>query len=835
MSHRDVLDLRCTLPARSGLELGIYHQLLINDFPAGSFRDPDDLCADQGSSSIIFSADEGDDGSLFLFEGCNSEKLLFLAQENILQKIFDQSLICIDSKGFLSSFITEFSGIQQESRGLLFEQPRLINCRKKRSRKRLQLDGEVVVLRRSGKPLRARLHDLSAGGAGFLLADNDLTIGEMVLLELRISMYPLFASTALVVRKEIHLSQHFDFYVGSRFLLTRPQRQQLQNMLQTLSGDPGFCLLSAAGKTISELASSPPSTVEEPRMSDPTEKSDAAEPPPPGEPSPAAPVPKPQPVTAILSLALPYQPNLPRTTSVEEGVAEEHAPAAPLESERPDPYVSEPVAEKEREAVETGCESDTDSLDVSTEALVALDPVPPQEAQSGEDEPSEADLPLASTPHLLTQEAPGWRTPIDTTSSPETPMTEETLPAKSEAEPRSLKIAALRSDQQRWSTCLDLAELRCSQATVLAEMDRHVQAIEKFQEALQILDQLPSSDGNLPRLLDLRARCQLGRAISLHAIGDASAPTAAAQAIALLDPVWRDGKSQRPQLGRELAQAYMIRGTAQNGWSTAEAVADYQRAQEILDDLQERLGQQSETPDVSHLRARLALCLGRVYELEGQYDDALRALDLAQELSRAAVQKLPEAVRWSPEATDANAVLQKAQVFFQLGREAEAETLTEQGLAIWSAIQQRLGEQFTASQWSQLASGHLQAAEQLAELGRLTQARQALDRAQEIFKRLSDELGSSLQPAMQQRIAALHLQDGETALNLGDAPQAMSRAQSAISMMRSLEDRLGQAFPLEMRNLLGSALLFLGKTHSAVGDHRSALEAMDQAQEVLAA
>ncbi len=108
MSHRDFLDLRSILPARSGLELGIYHQLLINDFPAGSFRNPGDLCADKGSSSIIFSADEGDDGSLFLFAGCDSEKLLFLAQENILQKIFDQSLICIDSKGFLSSFFRNF-------------------------------------------------------------------------------------------------------------------------------------------------------------------------------------------------------------------------------------------------------------------------------------------------------------------------------------------------------------------------------------------------------------------------------------------------------------------------------------------------------------------------------------------------------------------------------------------------------------------------------------------------------------------------------------------------------------------------------------------------------
>nr|WP_226827114.1 PilZ domain-containing protein [Igneacidithiobacillus copahuensis] len=742
-------------------------------------------------------------------------------------------MICIDSKGFLSSFFSEFSGIQQESRGLLFEQPKLVNWRKKRSRNRVRVDGEVVVLRRSGKPLQARLHDLSTSGAGFLLADNDLTIGEMVLLELRISMYPLFSSTALVVRKEIQLNQHFDFFVAAHFLLTRPQRQQLLNTLQTLAGDPEF--FSGTGKTISELASSPPSTVEEPRMSDPTEKSDAAEPSPPAEPSPAAPVPKLQPVTAILSLALPYQPNFPRTGSVEEGVAEEHVPAAPLESNRPDPYVSELVAEKEPEAVEMGCVSDMESAVVSTEVLPSLDPVPPQEVRSPEDKSSEADLLLASTPTALTQETSDWRAPIDTTSPPETPMTEESLPAKSEAEPRSLKIAALRSDQQRWSTRLDLAELRCSQATVLAEMDRHAQAIEQFQEALQILDQLPSSDGNLPRLLDLRARCQLGRAISLHATGDASAPNAAGQAITLLDPVWRDGKSQRPQLGRELAQAYMIRGTAQNGWSTAEAVADYQRAQEILDDLRERLGQQSETPDVSHLRARLALCLGRVYELEGQYEDSLRALDLAQELSRAAVQKLPEAVRWSPEATDANAVLQRAHVLFQLGREAEAETLTEEGLAIWSAIQQRLGEQFTASQWSQLASGHLQAAEQLAELGRLTQARQALDRAQDIFKRLSDEMGSSLQPAMQQRIAALHLQDGETALNLGDAPQAMNRAQLAISMLRSLEDRLGQAFPLEMRNLLGSALLFLGKTHSAVGDHRAALEAMDQAQEVLAA
>ncbi|MCE5393701.1 MAG: PilZ domain-containing protein [Acidithiobacillus sp.] len=807
----DFLELRSVLPARSSLELGLYHQLLINDFSPAGFRDPMDLCADQGNSSIIFSADEDDEGSLFLFDGCEGESLRFLPQETALGRVYEQCLICLDGKGFLSSFFANFIALEKNSDAFLFARPKVVNWRKKRIRNRIQTDGEVIVLRRNNQAaLLGKLHDISSSGASFLLAETDLGIGEMVLLEIRIPRYPQFESTALVVRRENQIHRNYRLFFAARLLLTRGQRHSLQHILHTLSGASSLLLPRS-------LPSQSPGS-QEAFLAVPQDTALAEQP---SRNELAASVDSVQ-ISTILNLALPYQPNFALPES-----------PTPEKKEMDSPSIQEqtpPISfGTMREEVDYMPLAESLSMASTGENTAEVK----EEKQLLAHQPPDLTFPLAKSESLI-QDSPQQLPSIDPKPSPEPHMSEEILPNPSTNEIPTPTFAPPRAEH-RWRILLDHAELLCSRAEILAETDRALEALHGFDEALQMLKELPGADAKLPRLLDFQARCHLGRANALFALGDSQAIQAVNQSIALLEPAWQGGALRRPHLGRELAQAFLLRAILQGDRSMSEAIQDYHRAQEILDTIGERLGKENEAPDTLNLRARLALCQSRLYEQEGQYVESLQSIESALEYSHLALERVPDAVRWSPETSKAVSLLQKASIYFQMGREEEAETLTSQGLETWLAIQQRLGEQFTVSQWNQLAAAHLQVAAQLWGLERIPQAQQALEQARTILERLQNQHGEALPPAIQHRLATLHHLEAEITMAQGNAPHALREAESAIAILRSLAQQLGNAFSLEMRDLLGSAILFTGKVYRALGDHQAALAAMDQAQQVLAA
>jgi tetratricopeptide (TPR) repeat protein len=385
---------------------------------------------------------------------------------------------------------------------------------------------------------------------------------------------------------------------------------------------------------------------------------------------------------------------------------------------------------------------------------------------------------------------------------------------------------------QRVRTQVELASVLCSKAELLAETGDHRRAVESFDHALTVLGQTQDAAHLAPKVLDIRARSLLGRARSLHTLGDGRALEAAGQAIDALGAHWNDDKALRPQLAIDLAQAHMIRGTALATRDAASAVPEYQRAQEILSVIQKRYGEQV-APALLHQSARTALCLGNLYADQGLYAGALPFLDKAIELSEKTASTLPESVSWALLATKASALLQKSNVLFLLGREDEAMQLTTAGIQAWQHLQGKLGEEFTSDQKAELGAAHLLQAKQLANLGLYTLANQAAEQARQVYVQLEHALGDAFSPKMRLELADIHLQESNATLEQGNAPKALQHAQESVEILQKLEKQLGQQFSLAMRDVLGTALLALGKAQGALGNNRAAFEAMEKAQKLL--
>lgn len=389
------------------------------------------------------------------------------------------------------------------------------------------------------------------------------------------------------------------------------------------------------------------------------------------------------------------------------------------------------------------------------------------------------------------------------------------------------------SSPRRISARIDLAAVLCSKAEVLTETEEYRDAIDYYSQSLATVNELPEADAATPKALDIRARALLGKTRSMFALGDSNASNVAAEAITALTNIQQAGKISRPRLGMDLAQAYMIRGLAAAGQDSNQAVEDYQSADNILNGLHEKLAEHAPL-ELLQLSARLALCIGNLYASEGSLTESLPHLERAHELSDHAMRSMPEEASWTLQVISASALLQKGNMFFQLGKEEDGQRITEEGIESWQKIRTHLADQFTSAHYAQLGFAQLQYAKLLSALGLYTQAETVLASAHPILQELEHKFGDALPPHVQQLAASMQLQESELALEQGKLAQASTNAQGVVATMRSLQERLGKQFSFEMRELLATALLALGKIHSALGNNKAALEAMGEAQQILA-
>ncbi|WP_308388793.1 PilZ domain-containing protein [Acidithiobacillus sp. AMEEHan] len=233
-THTDVtLDrtpLVSLLPLRKGMNIADYHLLLVGEFDRSMVEFvPDSLCqAGADSSAVIFAADPQDPGHSFSFIGCDAHGLQFRAQGNAVWGNYRKVLVFIETAGGIYSFFSDLDGV--DSAGVYhFRRPALLYQRKTRLRRRLHLDGQILLRRRSGESITGALHDLSLDGASFFLANCPVDPGESALVEFDVVDCGHCETVVTTVRREARSATLGDL-VGVRLLLTKAQRKQVEHL-----------------------------------------------------------------------------------------------------------------------------------------------------------------------------------------------------------------------------------------------------------------------------------------------------------------------------------------------------------------------------------------------------------------------------------------------------------------------------------------------------------------------------------------------------------------------------------------------------------------------------
>ncbi|WP_369573360.1 PilZ domain-containing protein [Acidithiobacillus sp. IBUN Pt1247-S3] len=225
----DRTPLVSLLPLRKGMNIADYHLLLVGEFDR-SMVDfvPDNLCQTTIGNAVLFAADPQDPGHSFSFLGCDQSGLLFRAQNSAVWGAYRKVLVFVETAGGIYSFFSDLDGI--DSQGVYhFRRPALLYQRKTRLRRRLHLDGEIVLRRRSGESIPGSLHDLSLDGASFFLANCPLDAGEAALVEFDVVDCGHCETVVTTVRREARSATLGDL-VGVRLLLTKEQKKQVEHL-----------------------------------------------------------------------------------------------------------------------------------------------------------------------------------------------------------------------------------------------------------------------------------------------------------------------------------------------------------------------------------------------------------------------------------------------------------------------------------------------------------------------------------------------------------------------------------------------------------------------------
>ena len=226
LDHTPLVSL---LPLRKGMNIADYHLLLVGEFDR-SMVDflPDSLCQTSGGGAVIFAADPQDPGHSFTFLGCDQSGLLLRPQSSAVWRDHRKVLVFVETSGGIYSFFSDLEGI--DSQGIYhFRRPALLYQRKTRLRRRLHLDGQIVLRRRNGDSIAGSLHDLSLDGASFFLANCPLDAGEAALVEFDVVDCGHCETVVTTVRREARSATLGDL-VGVRLLLTKAQKKQVEHL-----------------------------------------------------------------------------------------------------------------------------------------------------------------------------------------------------------------------------------------------------------------------------------------------------------------------------------------------------------------------------------------------------------------------------------------------------------------------------------------------------------------------------------------------------------------------------------------------------------------------------
>ena len=225
----DNTNIGMLLPMRVGLGLAEYQQLIISDF-SESIVDAVDahLCQSIGLDAVLFSTDTTDDGKRFAFNGCDHGGLIFSPKSGPLNDVYQKTLVFIETGVYIYTFFADLKYVF--SGELHFSLPRMIHRRRTRQSKRVLLDGNIILKRKDGRKMLAKLVDFSPTGASFVTDDTDFSVGEMMLAEFEIPDCGVCETVVTAVRTEHHPGRGFHILVAIKMALTTDQKKKAEHL-----------------------------------------------------------------------------------------------------------------------------------------------------------------------------------------------------------------------------------------------------------------------------------------------------------------------------------------------------------------------------------------------------------------------------------------------------------------------------------------------------------------------------------------------------------------------------------------------------------------------------
>ena len=163
------------------------------------------------------------------------------------------------------------------------------------------------------------------------------------------------------------------------------------------------------------------------------------------------------------------------------------------------------------------------------------------------------------------------------------------------------------------------------------------------------------------------------------------------------------------------------------------------------------------------------------------------------------------------------------------GDKAAALASYGRAVAIWEALQARLGEQFTPDMQSGQAGVYVSQGNAFSARGDQAAASESYGRAITLLEALQERLGEQFTPDMLDSLAIVYSNQGVALSAQGEQAAALASTGRAIAIWEALQARLGEQFPPDMQSRLASAYFNQGVALSAQGEKAAASESYGRA------
>ncbi|WMT47844.1 MAG: PilZ domain-containing protein [Acidithiobacillus caldus] len=229
---RDDSNLGMLLPLRSEMDLASYMELLIPEFQPAIGIAESRICDGGRGAAVILSAEIDDGGHPFVFEGCDpiSMNLLFTpARPTLLgDDAYRRALIFVDQDGRISMGLSSF--LYRHQGQTHFAPPGLVYQRNTRKDRRIPIEGNILLRKRDGRTILARLHDFSPSGASFY-TDEAFVVGDTFLAEFEVLDCGACETVVTTARREaLARGAPYRYLVGVKMQLTAAQRKKAEQL-----------------------------------------------------------------------------------------------------------------------------------------------------------------------------------------------------------------------------------------------------------------------------------------------------------------------------------------------------------------------------------------------------------------------------------------------------------------------------------------------------------------------------------------------------------------------------------------------------------------------------